>query len=87
MNTFLLIVATPDGKRFCEQAYMLSVRGSEGDLAILAGHIPFMTAVKAGDCKIELPDGEEKYATIGGGLLTVTAENTTLLTDTFAWQE
>ena len=48
MNTFTLTVATPDGNRFQGEAVGLFVRGAEGDLAVLAGHTPFITAVQAG---------------------------------------
>ena len=43
MNTFPLTVASPDGKLFHGEAVQLTLRGSEGDLAVLAGHIPFIT--------------------------------------------
>ncbi len=59
MNTFPLTVASPDGNLFHGEAVQLTLRGSEGDLAVLAGHIPFITAVKPGACRILLPDGTE----------------------------
>lgn len=85
MNTYKLIVSTPDGSVFDEQAIAIILRGTEGELAILAGHIPFITAVKAGECKIVLPDDSEKLATIGGGILTVQNDKTTLLCSDFKW--
>lgn len=60
MNTFKLTIASPDGNKFSDEAQMLTVRGIEGDLAIMAGHIPFITALQPCDCKIVLPDGTEK---------------------------
>ena len=89
MNTFRLIVSSPDGNLFDGQAYMLVVRGTEGELAVMAGHIPFVTTVKPCDNKIELAD-EEADARIGrisGGLLTVGHDAVTLLTGHVAWQE
>ena len=83
MNTYRLIISTPDGNVFDDQAQVLIVRGTEGELAILAGHIPFVTAVKEGQCKIELPDDSEKTAKIGGGILTVQNDKTTLLCSDF----
>lgn len=87
MNTFTLTVATPDGNRFQGEAEGLFVRGAEGDLAVLAGHVPFITSVKAGKCRIHLPDGEEKTAILDGGLLTVSNHTVTLLSGSFAWDE
>lgn len=85
MNTFKLIVSTPDGNVFENETQMLIVRGTEGELAILAGHIPFITAVIPGNCKIILPDDTEKSAELGGGILTVQNDKTTLLCSNFKW--
>lgn len=85
MNTYKLIISTPDGNPFDSEAFMLSVRGVEGELAVMAGHVPFITAVKAGNCKVILSDETEKTATIGGGILTVQNEKTTLLCSDFKW--
>lgn len=85
MNTFKLTVATPDGNKFSGDVVSISVRGSEGDLAVLAGHIPFITAVKPCDCTILLDDGTEKKGETEGGLLTVSQEKTTLMSSTFRW--
>ena len=83
MNTYNLVVSTPDGSAFNGEALALFVRGTEGELAVLAGHIPFITAVKSGECKIILPDDSEKKAEIGGGILTVESNKTTLLCSDF----
>lgn len=87
MSTFKLVISSPDGDKFNDDAVMLTVRGSEGDLAILAGHIPFITSVKPCDCKIVLEDGTQKTAHIDGGILTVINQKTTLLSGTFNWKE
>ncbi len=86
MSTFKLVVSTPDGNKFKGDAVKLSLRGSEGDLAVLAGHIPFITSVKPCDCRIELEDGSEKVGHTDGGLLTVSNESTTLLSGSFSWK-
>ena len=85
MNTYKLVVSTPDGIVFDDDATTLIVRGTEGELAVMAGHMPFITAVKPGKCKIVLADEKEKLATIGGGILTVQGEKTTLLCSDFNW--
>ena len=56
MKLFPLVISSPDGDLFRGDILKITLRGSEGDLAILAGHIPFVTAVKAGKVKIELDD-------------------------------
>ena len=85
MKPFPLIIASPDGNLFDGEAVMLSLRGAEGDLAILAGHIPFMTSVKPGACKVILPDESERIGELDGGILTVTENAVTLLAGSFHW--
>lgn len=87
MSTYKLTIATPDGNRFQGEAAALFVRGAEGDLAVLARHTPFITSVRPGKCRVELPDGEEKSATLDGGLLTVGPDAVTLLSGSFQWDE
>lgn len=85
MSTFKLVIASPDGNLFKGEAVKISVRGIEGDLTIMAGHIPFITAVKECDCRIELPDGTEKKGHTADGLLNVSDKGVILLSDCFNW--
>lgn len=85
MKTYLLTISSPDGDLFCGEVTCLSLRGIEGDLAVMAGHVPFITAVVKGTCKIETAEGSEKRAQIEGGLLTVGAKGTTLLCTGLQW--
>ena len=87
MNTYKLIISSPDGNIFEGEAVKLSVRGTEGDLAVMAGHIPFITAVRECDCKIEFEDGTEKIGHTLGGLLNVSKESVIMLSDCFNWLE
>ncbi len=87
MNTFKLKISTPDGARFDGECVKLDVRGIDGELAVMPGHIPFMTAVKAGHCRIMLPDGEVREAELDGGMLSVAADLTTLLSSGFRFKE
>lgn len=80
MNTFLLNIASPDGKIFSGEVVSITLRGVEGDFAILAGHIPFVTNVTQHKCIIALPDGTIRNGRTEGGMLTVTREDVTFLT-------
>ena len=51
MKAFKVQIAAPDGLRYDGEAVQLSVRGIGGELAVLAGHIPFVTALKDGECR------------------------------------
>ncbi len=85
MNTYRLTVASPDGNVFEGDVVSLSVRGVEGELAVMAGHIPFVTTVKPCACRIELPDGTEREGHTDGGILTVAGDRATLLSGSFRW--
>ena len=87
MTTFKLTVSSPDGDLFSGEIVNLSLRGAMGDLAVMAGHVPFITSVVPGECKIEFEDGEEKIGTTEGGILTVAKDKVTLLAGSFKWKE
>ena len=87
MKTFNLTVASPLGNVFDGEAFMLTVRGIEGELAVMADHAAFMTTVKPCDCNIFLPDDTERLARVDGGILTVADNQATLLSGTFEWVE
>ncbi|MBO2517532.1 MAG: hypothetical protein CW338_09745 [Clostridiales bacterium] len=80
MKNFPLVISSPDGDLFNGEVLQLILRGSEGDLAVLAGHVPFVTNVQAGKCSLILPDETRKEGTIGEGLLTVDKQKVTVLT-------
>jgi len=86
VNTFPLIISSPDGDLFRGEAEMLILRGTEGDLAVMAGHVPFVTAVVRGRCAV-VTEADRKEGTIESGLLTVDPEQVTVLTSAVAWDE
>ena len=86
MKTFQLTISSPSGNLFEGEAVSLSVRGTEGDLAVMAGHIPFITKIVPSNVFIELPDGTENSGETDGGLLTVSQDKTILLSGTFNWK-
>ena len=87
MNTYRLTVSSADGNIFCGNAVKLDVRGVEGDLAVMAGHVPFMTSLVPCACVIHLEDGTKKTATAQGGLLCVSTDSVTLLSSSFVFDK
>ena len=79
MKEFSLKISTPAGDAYDGPATFLSVRGTEGSIGILAGHIPFVTVLKPADCHFTAPDGTEKLFKCGSGLLLVEKEFVTVL--------
>ena len=87
MKEFNLRISSPEGDLFLGDIVKLNLRASGGDIAIMAGHIPFISYVKPGLCSLELADGTERKFELDGGVLTVGREKTILLTGNFAWKE
>ena len=87
MKTFFLTISTPDQAVFSGQAQRLDVRGTEGALSIMAGHIPFATAVVEGELAVVSETGEKKTAHSAVGILSVDTDKVTLLTATFSFDE
>ncbi|MBR0514538.1 MAG: F0F1 ATP synthase subunit epsilon [Clostridia bacterium] len=81
-----MTISSPDGDLFRGEAEMLILRGTEGDLAVMAGHVPFVTAVVQNRCVV-VTENERKEGTIEGGLLTVDPEQVTVLTSAIAWDK
>ena len=78
MNNFRLVLSSPYGNIFDGYAQKLTLRGVEGDLAVLAGHVQMITEVKPGTVCVTLEDGTEKSADTNGGLLAVSPECVTV---------
>ena len=85
MKTFEFVISTPDGNFFCGDIVKVSLRGAEGDLAIMANHTPFVTSVKPCTSRIELEDGSEKIFTVHRGLLSVASDKVVLVSGSAAW--
>ena len=83
MKPFPLTVSSPEGNLFLGECVKLDVRGVEGSLAIMAGHIPFVTALVSGPCTIYLEDGTKKEADLEGGVLSVDTDGAILLSGSF----
>ncbi len=87
MNTFHLTVSSPDGNKFDGEVFKLDVRGVEGELAIMAGHIPFITSVIKAPCTVWLDEDKKKTAVSDGGLLTVDTDRVTFISGSFEFDD
>ena len=87
MKTFPLRIGTPDGLLFEGEAERIICRAITGDLAILADHINFCTALGMGEAQVVLPDGSRRKAACIGGMLSVMDGTCRVLATTLEWQE
>ena len=87
MATFQLKVVTPDGCAFEGQAERFVCRTITGDLAILAGHTDYCTAIGMGEAHILLEDGSKRSAACMGGMLSVMKGECHVMATTWEWAE
>lgn len=83
---FLLKIVTPERVFFEGEVDRVIVRGVEGEMAILKNRAPIVTPLAIGKLRI-LKDGKESIAAAVGGYVSVTKEETTIITDSCEWPE
>ena len=87
MTTFHLQIATMDGNVFDGQVQSVSCRTIHGDLAILARHMNYCTAIGMGAAHVVLEDGTERKAACIGGMLTMMNGECRLIPTTWEWSD
>lgn len=87
MKTFLLKIGTPDGLIFDGQVERVVCRCITGDMAVLAGHCNFCTALGMGEAHVVMEDGSRKSAACIGGMLSMMNGECSLMATTWEWQE
>ncbi len=80
VSTFLLEIVTPEHVVFSEQVSSLSVRGIEGELGILPGHIPFVTPLQVAPITIRM-EGKILPVAVHGGFVEVQGNKVIVLAE------
>lgn len=86
MNTFALMIVTPDGVQFDGQAEELVVRTTTGDMGILAGHINCVAPLGMGMATV-MVDGQKRHGACIGGMVSVLNGQVKLVPTTFEWSD
>ena len=86
-NTFHLKIITVDGLAYEGDVQRLMFRSTHGDLAILARHINYCTAVGMGTAHVIMEDGSERTAACIGGMCSMMDNECHLLPTTWEWSE
>lgn len=81
-NTIHVDIVSAEGEIFSGAAKMVFAPGSQGELGIAPRHAPLLTLLKAGEVRVQPPDGEEQAFFVGGGVLEVQPRKVTVLADT-----
>ena len=87
MSTFPLRIGTPDGLLYEGNVERVVCRSISGDLAILARHCNFCTALGMGEASVVMEDRTRRTAACIGGMLSVMNGTCRLLATTWEWKE
>jgi len=79
-STLRLLIVTPEGTTFSEDVSMVTLPSIAGQLGIYPVHVPLVTQMVPGEIIVE-QDGRERFLAVGGGLVDVTADRVSILTD------
>src|SRR5678815_3022016 len=81
-NTIHVDIVSAEGEIFSGAATMVFAPGSQGELGIAPKHAPLLTLLKAGEVRVQTPDGQEQQFFVGGGALEIQPNRVTVLADT-----
>lgn len=84
-STFKLEIWTPEKVFFSDNVEMIVVRTTNGEMGILAGHVPVVAAVAVGTSRIRKENGEWVEAVLTEGFMEVTQEAVIIIADTADW--
>jgi F-type H+-transporting ATPase subunit epsilon len=79
-ETLRLNIVTPQATVFAEDVNMVTLPAIEGDMGVYPQHIRLITQILPGEVVIS-QNGQEKALAIGEGLVEVTGDSVTIVTD------
>lgn len=75
-------IVSAESEIFSGDATMVIVPGEQGDLGVTPRHAPLLTRLRAGEVRVQTPDGEEEHFYVSGGLVEIQPHVVTVLSDT-----
>ena len=82
--TVTVRVVTPERELWSGDAAMVIARGVDGEVGILAGHIPMLVSLAVGPLRIQRDGAADEVLVIDGGFLHVTSEGDETRVDVLA---
>ena len=79
--TLQVELVSPERILFAGEADMVVCRTTDGDIAFLTGHAPFVGALVEWPVRVILPGGGEEAAAVHGGFVEVSDDRVTVLSD------
>ena len=81
-HTIHVDIVSAEGEIFSGEARMVFAPASQGEIGITPHHAPLLSLLKAGEVRVQTPDGQEQLFYVGGGALEVLPTRVTVLADT-----
>jgi len=79
-NTLQLEIVTPEATVYSEAVDMVTLPGVEGQMGVLPQHVRLMTTMVPGELIVR-KDGHEDYLAVGEGLVEVTNDHMSIVTN------
>lgn len=83
--TFKLEIMTPERVFYSDNVEMVIVATPQGELGILAGHMPLVAAIAVGSGRIKKENGEWVEAILTEGFMEVKQDRVVIIADTAEW--
>jgi F-type H+-transporting ATPase subunit epsilon len=79
-NTLQLEIVTPEATVYSEAVDMVTLPGVEGQMGVLPQHVRLMTQMVPGELIVR-KDGHEDYLAVGEGLVEITNDHVSIVTN------
>jgi F-type H+-transporting ATPase subunit epsilon len=86
VGEFPLSIVSPQGTVFSGKATSVTVPGADGELSVLAGHMPLVAGLGEGEVRVKTGEREVSLA-IAGGFLRIRPDGVQILSDFAAQAE
>ena len=83
-TTIHVDIVSAEGEIFSGDAKMVFAPAQMGEIGIAPRHAPLLSLLKAGEVRVQTPDGQELFFFVGGGAIEVQPRKVTVLADTAA---
>ena len=79
-ETLRLEIVTPQAIAFSEEVHMVTLQAIDGQIGVYPHHVHLITQLVPGELTVTR-DGEDRFLAMGEGLVEVTADRVTIITD------
>jgi F-type H+-transporting ATPase subunit epsilon len=79
-ETLRLEIITPQGAAFSEDVHMVTLPAVEGQMGVYPNHVRLVTQMVPGEI-IVTQDGRDRFLAVGEGVVEVTADRVSIVTD------